>query len=349
MRLVILLLGFILLTPVSAALAQSQSARDAALRDSISAELGKATRTLEKVNTSIRQTQAKIAELQGELDDLRKQESTLKDALSENVQKHHFAMANLARLERQPLRAMLTYDAFKVQPQRQPILAISRKALNKRIEKNREKLAELLQITHQKEIHQGQLTAAQKKLEEHSAELAALQEKQKELLSLPPRERRELQSQATKMARLGDIEKLLNVSSALTGMKAPSSQNAPADRLPIKGVILSRYGQVSPETGLSSTGVRIKGVSGQSVKAVRDGRILYAGPFKGFGFLVIMEHEEDVHSLYGGMGTPRQKVGEFVPAGDAIGSLPEKADPSLYLEVRQSGKPINPQKWLQNG
>ena len=346
MRFVVLLTFILLMAP--AALAQSQSARDAALRGSIAKELATATNTLRKVNTSIQQAQDKMAELEAELDALRKQENTLKDQLSENVQKHHFAMANLVRLERQPLRAMLTYDAFKVQPQRQPILAISRKALNKRIEENREKLAELLQVTHQKEIHQGQLTATRQKLEAHRGELASLQQKQRELLSLPPRERRRLQSEATEVARLGDIEKLLNVSSALTGIKPPAQPEATTarNRLPIKGVILSRYGQANPETGIPATGVRIKGVSGQTVKAVRDGRILYAGPFKGFGFLVIMEHDEDVHSLYGGMGTPQHKVGEFVTAGKAIGTLPEKPDPSLYLEVRQAGKPINPQRWL---
>lgn len=342
-----ILLALMLMMP-AAALAQSQSSRDAELRDRIQQQLSQTTRTLRKINTSINQSKAKMAEIRQELAKLRSKEAQLKDLLSENIQKHHLAMANLARLERQPLRALLTYDAFKVQPQRQPILAISRKAMNKRIEENREKLADLLQITHKKEIHQGQLTAAREKLKAHRTALANLQEKQKKLLSLPPRERRQLEKQTRRIARLGDVEKLLNMSNALTGMTPPENLATKRQALPLKGVITTRFGQMDPQTEISATGMKIQGISGQKVKAVRDGRILYAGPFKGFGFLVILEHSDGVHSLYGGMEKAEQDVGSYLSAGNTIGTLPEEEEPQLYLEVRENGNPVNPQRWLAN-
>lgn len=345
--LVVLTLVFFSLT--EGAWAQTLSARDAQLRERIEDQLSQTTQTLRKINTSINQTQDKMAELESELARLREEEIRLQDVLSENIQKHHLAMANLARLERQPMRAMLTYDAFKVQPQRQPIMAISRKAMNKRIEENREKLAELLQVTHKKEIHQGQLTAAQERLEAHRTELANLQQKQRKLLSLPPQERRKFEAQTRKVARLGDIEKLLSMSNALSGVQTPEHLAQKADNLPLKGVVTTRFGQLNPKTGIAANGVRIQGVPGQTVKAVRDGRILYAGPFKGFGFLVIMEHADGVHSLYGGMEKTHQDVGSYLSAGNAIGSLPEEDGPQLYLEVREDGEPINPQRWLKNG
>ena len=345
---------FVLILLVSAlaspqqGMAQTQSKQDAHLRDLIEQQLSETTIALGKINTSINQTQEKMAELEEALQTLRKQEDGLKTLLSENIQKHHLAMASLARLERQPLRALLTYDAFKVQPQRQPILAIARKAMNQRVEENREKLADLLQITHQKEIHQGQLTMAQKHLENHRTELASLQEKQRQLLTLPPHERRAFEKQTRSVAKLGDLEKLLDMSNALTGITPPESLDKKGENLPLQGIITTRFGQPDPQTGIVATGVKIEGVAGQTVKALQDGRILYAGPFKGFGFLVIMEHKNQMHSLYGGMQETKLDVGSYIAGGSALGTLPERDAPQLYLEVRHKGKPSNPQKWLRN-
>ena len=323
-----------------------ESRQDAQLRERIQDRLSKTTATLRKLSTSIQRTQDKMAKLEREIKKLRQKEQRLKAKLSENVQKHHLAMANLARLERQPLRALLAYDVLKIQPQRQPIMAISRKAMNKRIESNREKLADLLHITQEKEIHQGQLTTAQARLRASREELANLQEQQQQFLSLPPRERQQLKKQAQKIAKLGNVEELLDISNALTGIQPPTDLSQQSENLPFKGVITTRFGEMAAQSGMHTAGIKIQGIGGQKVKAIRDGRILYAGPFKGFGFLVIMEHADGHHSLYGGMEEADTTVGRYLSAGDVIGTLPEKDTPKLYLEVRENGKPTNPKPWL---
>mgnify|MGYP002019279149 FL=1 len=84
------------------------------------------------------------------------------------------------------------------------------------------------------------------------------------------------------------------------------------------------------------------------VVAPRRGTVVFAGPFRGYGRLLIIEHDEGHHVLLAGLGRIDAVVGDEVLAGEPVGAMTGslKGTPNLYLELRRSGRPINPLPWL---
>ncbi len=116
---------------------------------------------------------------------------------------------------------------------------------------------------------------------------------------------------------------------------------------PVKGRILVRYGQ-KQETGPKAKGMTIETRPGATVTAPVDGEVVYSGKFRGYGNLIIIEHDKGYHSLLAGMNTLDSKVGQWVLAGEPIGRMGSLKNnpPKLYLELRRNGQPINMNSWL---
>ncbi len=72
------------------------------------------------------------------------------------------------------------------------------------------------------------------------------------------------------------------------------------------------------------------------------------GPFRGYGQLLIIEHGEGYHTLVAGLSRIDGEVGQWLLAGEPIGQMGdgEGGRPSLYVEFRRNGEPINPLPWL---
>jgi septal ring factor EnvC (AmiA/AmiB activator) len=83
------------------------------------------------------------------------------------------------------------------------------------------------------------------------------------------------------------------------------------------------------------------------VVAPYDGRVLFAGAFKGYGQILIIEHGDGYHSLLAGLDRVDGTVGQWLVAGEPVGTMSRgDAKPRLYLELRHDGQPINPLPWL---
>ena len=116
---------------------------------------------------------------------------------------------------------------------------------------------------------------------------------------------------------------------------------------PVAGRLLYRCGEAD-EQSQPSRGLVYESRSGAAVIAPYDGRILFAGPFRGYGLILIIEHGEGYHSLLSGLGRIDGGVGQWVLAGEPVGTMgaaPE-GNPRLYLELRRQGHPVNPQPWM---
>jgi septal ring factor EnvC (AmiA/AmiB activator) len=117
--------------------------------------------------------------------------------------------------------------------------------------------------------------------------------------------------------------------------------------LPVSGRISGHYGEKT-EGGLSRKGLTIATPAGAQVTATYDGTVVYAGKFRGYGLLLIIEHGEGYHSLLAGMTRIDVEQGQSVLAGEPVGIMEqsESGQPVLYVELRRDGQPINPQPWL---
>ncbi|MBT5373982.1 MAG: peptidoglycan DD-metalloendopeptidase family protein [Rhodospirillaceae bacterium] len=117
--------------------------------------------------------------------------------------------------------------------------------------------------------------------------------------------------------------------------------------LPVRGKILEKYGD-SLDSGLSSKGVRLETRDAARVVAPYDGEVVFAGPFRGYGQLLIIAHGEGYHILLAGISRIDSVVGQRVLAGEPVGVMRKLKDgnPSLYIELRRKGEPINPLPWM---
>jgi len=116
---------------------------------------------------------------------------------------------------------------------------------------------------------------------------------------------------------------------------------------PAAGRVVGLYGQTS-ETGMARKGILIETRGGARVIAPYDGLVVYAGKFRGYGQILILEHGEGYHTLLAGLSRIDAEIGQWLAAGEPVGLMesPDRDAPVLYVELRRNGQPINPLPWL---
>ncbi|GGO65775.1 murein hydrolase activator EnvC family protein [Bowmanella pacifica] len=96
-------------------------------------------------------------------------------------------------------------------------------------------------------------------------------------------------------------------------------------------------------------GVLFQGNTGDSVRAVHHGKILFADWLRGFGLVTVIDHGDGYMSLYGYNQALLKGVGESVEAGEEVALLGQtggQSSPALYFELRHKGQAINPVSWF---
>ncbi len=91
-------------------------------------------------------------------------------------------------------------------------------------------------------------------------------------------------------------------------------------------------------------GIEIEVTPDSPVRAVYDGRVVFAERFQGYGLMVVIDHGGKHHSLYAQLAEIAVSVGQEVKTGAFLGS----AGASLYFEMRNRGRAEDPEEWLQN-
>jgi murein hydrolase activator len=119
---------------------------------------------------------------------------------------------------------------------------------------------------------------------------------------------------------------------------------------PADGIVVQRFGRqagAGPEA--TRTGIELSIPEGRHARAIHEGRVAYAAPFTGYGNLVILEHGDGSHSLYGHLRMLGVDAGEQVAAGETLGETGRNpsGNPALYFELRIDGNPVDPLQWLQ--
>lgn len=122
--------------------------------------------------------------------------------------------------------------------------------------------------------------------------------------------------------------------------------------LPVQGTVAGQFGQTRSKDGQGPSwkGIFIATEAGQGVRAVGNGRVVFAEWLRGFGEIVIIDHGDQFLSVYGNNGKLFKRSGDSVKAGDTIaetGNSSGNLDTGLYFELRHQGQPFDPVSWTK--
>ena len=115
---------------------------------------------------------------------------------------------------------------------------------------------------------------------------------------------------------------------------------------PARGLVVTAYGEQMSK-GVTSKGIIIKTRSQAQVISPYDGTVIFAGPFRGYGNLIIIEHGQGYLSLLAGLEEVDCELGQMLLAGEPVGQMPESGDARLYVELRKDNHPVNPLTWIE--
>ena len=119
---------------------------------------------------------------------------------------------------------------------------------------------------------------------------------------------------------------------------------------PIEGRIRHSFGNARSDGKLRWDGTLIAAPQGTPVKSVHYGRVVFSDWLRGFGLLMIINHGDGYMSLYGHNSVLYRETGDWVVTGEVIATVGDtggQAEPGLYFEIRNGGKPANPKQWCQ--
>jgi septal ring factor EnvC (AmiA/AmiB activator) len=117
---------------------------------------------------------------------------------------------------------------------------------------------------------------------------------------------------------------------------------------PVRGTIIKKFG--SPRSETSWDGVLISAREGTEIRAVTDGRVVFADWLRGYGLLMIIDHGGGYMTLYAFNQSLYKKLGERVNAGSIIGAVGNsdgREESGLYFGVRSKGKAVDPVLWCR--
>jgi septal ring factor EnvC (AmiA/AmiB activator) len=168
------------------------------------------------------------------------------------------------------------------------------------------------------------------------------------------REVKMLQADDTRLARL--VERIARVIAAPADNAPPTKagDNPFAGlkgqlRLPVRGAVAHRFGSKRAEGGPASKGIFIAAPSGQDIRAVAPGVVVFAEWMRGYGNLLIVDHGSDYLTIYGNNESLLKGVGDHVDAAEVIATVGASGggqETGLYFEARHEGKAFDPLTWI---
>jgi len=130
--------------------------------------------------------------------------------------------------------------------------------------------------------------------------------------------------------------------------------------MPAAGPVLTSYGETD-ELGAHADGVSIATRAGARVVSPADGWVVYAGPFRSYGQVLILNVGSGYHVVLAGLERIDVALGQFVLAGEPVATMGAErlasigevdhtsAQPILYVEFRKDGHSIDPGPWWERG
>lgn len=347
----------------------SEQARADALEDEatmLAADIADLRRRLIAAAAATQNSEQVAIELADSLADLDAERTELLAALSARRGDIVLSLMALQRLSLHPPDSLVAVRASPTDTIRSALLlrdAVPR--LQSEAQELSRRIGRLEEIQAAMARNRDAYTAREKALTRERAELEVLVEEMSTLQAIADERAREsavrVAALAEEAADLRDLIDRLEAAAALPAVGLPGLKprvlDAPAVRSfesaqgrltpPAVGPVVAGYGEAI-DGGGSSRGMSIAARPSAQVVAPFDGRIAFAGPFRGYGDILIIEHSDGYHTLLAGLDRIYVIVDQWVLSGEPVGVMSgaENSEPRLYVELRRNGTPINPSPWL---
>ncbi len=230
------------------------------------------------------------------------------------------------------------------------------------LSEERQRTALLIEERQKKQIETEKAIAAERR---KSAELARQADDLKDLIG-KLEQNLDKKTRAARAADRGTGDKSGNGRIDLAALKDPGRLN-PAVAfasarghlpLPVNGVRIREFG-ASDGTGTSEKGLSIATRAGAQVTSPCDGWVVYAGSFRNYGQVLILNAGGGYHVVLAGMEQISVDVGQFVLTGEPVAVMGSgrvaatlssgSSQPVLYVEFRRDGTPVDPSPWWAAG
>jgi len=351
-------------------------------REQESARLQQETRDLQTqlvaAAAKVRDAEAQASDGEARLAELRTQRYALRAELGDRRSELSTSLSALVRLQRQPDIVLLANGGPSIDTLRAArLLASTSRHLDAEAQAIATSLDRLRRIEDGIAEEQSTLAATVRDLDAGREDLRRLlaekQARQSRLAAENTAERQRLEVLTTKAKDLKSLLEQLARADAerqaaeaqraaegadtgsglarLTGPATPAPQASFSKArgrlsLPAVGTIVAEYGE---DTGFGShtRGTTLMTRDEAQVVAPFDGEIVFAGPFRGYGVVLIIAHSEGYHTLLAGMARTYVAAGQAVLAGEPIGQMGrgDGENRSLYVELRRRGEAFDPRTW----
>ena len=220
-----------------------------------------------------------------------------------------------------------------------------------------ERLLRLEAVENKLETESAKLRRIEELLSEETANQISAKKKREALISRLRSESRDAQL---------ELKRLVNRRAALesTISKIKKSQTQPKGgsllsrkgllAMPVNGTIQSRFGTIQSLPGngkIRLRGINITAELGDPIRAVYSGKVVYADWLTGYGNMIIIDHGQQLFTVYAHAEELFKKPGDPVEEREVIATIGESGSlsgPMLHFEIRQKGNPVDPMGWLRS-
>ena len=339
-------------TEAERAAGEAERARTAAELEGLQAEAAAGAAEVQKLERALSRAEARIADLAG-------RDAELTAQLDERRDRVAPLLGALQRLRRDPPPALAVSPDDAIGAARGAMLIA---AVAAKLESEARALAaDLETLGRTRAALLAERDAAKARTAEiaaRRAELAALIERRQAAVARLNEDVAGAEAEIAALeARAADMTELLAWLDGGADAAAPAAaRHAKTDFAaakghvlwPAAGIVAGRFGEPGAD-GAPALGLTIRTRAEAQVTAPADGEIVFAGPFEGYGRLLILSPGEGYFVVIGGLGRLDAVEGQRVLAGEPLGTMAGSGaagEALMYLELRRDGAPVDPLPWL---
>lgn len=302
----------------------------------------------------LQKSEAGAARAERDLSKLNKELTETQKEFDARKQEYAHTIGSLLRLKSLPPTAMFSgkqsaselVRTGRVMQNTNEALAARAKALKAESER-------LTKLKNQVGDRKKTVAREQANLNEKQRQLSADLKTRQRLQEKLARDHTSASAQVNKLTResaslqelIGKLERAPRI--AGSSRPAPSSTLGAARgraQLPVVGQLTHKFGEKKNDNE-NWRGLVLSTRPGAAVVAPYGGEVVFTGPFRDYGRMVLLKHGDGFISLLAGLGSISVDLNQQLAKGEPIGSMPG-TKPSLYVELRERSKPIDPAQWF---